>query len=84
MAKLRRIKPKRESSLSIWCSKLFRRFREALLSSLPILQQPTPHQIESDLPKSSCSSYISPPNSHYDEAIADCIEFLNKSCGGAG
>lgn len=31
-----------------------------------------------DLPKTSCSSYYS-SHSHYDEAIADCIEFFNKS-----
>lgn len=33
-----------------------------------------------DPPKTSCSSstYYS-SNSHYNEAIADCIEFLNKS-----
>ncbi|KAK9270966.1 hypothetical protein L1049_026554 [Liquidambar formosana] len=31
-----------------------------------------------DPPKTSCSSYYS-SNSHYSEAIADCIEFFNKS-----
>ncbi|GLU04569.1 hypothetical protein SLE2022_217070 [Rubroshorea leprosula] len=31
-----------------------------------------------DPPKTSCSSYYS-SNSHYTEAIADCIEFFNKS-----
>lgn len=31
-----------------------------------------------DPPKTSCSSYYS-SHSHYTEAIADCIEFLNKS-----
>ncbi|KAK6938957.1 hypothetical protein RJ641_032465 [Dillenia turbinata] len=31
-----------------------------------------------DPPKTSCSSYYS-SNSHYSEAIADCIEFINKS-----
>ncbi|KAG9443012.1 hypothetical protein H6P81_018866 [Aristolochia fimbriata] len=30
-------------------------------------------------PKTSCSSYHYSPNSHYAEAIADCIEFLHKS-----
>ncbi|XP_020411032.1 uncharacterized protein LOC18793073 [Prunus persica] len=29
-------------------------------------------------PKTSCSSYYS-SHSHYNEAIADCIEFFNKS-----
>ncbi|XP_022857995.1 uncharacterized protein LOC111378935 [Olea europaea var. sylvestris] len=31
-----------------------------------------------DPPKTSCSSYYS-SSSHYNEAIADCIEFFNKS-----
>ncbi|TXG52069.1 hypothetical protein EZV62_021238 [Acer yangbiense] len=31
-----------------------------------------------DPPKTSCSSYYS-SQSHYSEAIADCIEFFNKS-----
>lgn len=31
-----------------------------------------------DPPKTSCSSYYS-SHSHYNEAIADCIEFFNKS-----
>ncbi|KAL3505392.1 hypothetical protein ACH5RR_035233 [Cinchona calisaya] len=31
-----------------------------------------------DPPKTSCSSYYS-SNSHHSEAVADCIEFLNKS-----
>ncbi|KAF5740852.1 hypothetical protein HS088_TW11G00932 [Tripterygium wilfordii] len=31
-----------------------------------------------DPPKNSCSSYYS-SQSHYSEAIADCIEFFNKS-----
>ncbi|XWS20964.1 hypothetical protein CRYUN_Cryun30bG0014500 [Craigia yunnanensis] len=31
-----------------------------------------------DPPKTSCSSYYS-SQSHYTEAIADCIEFFNKS-----
>ena len=30
-------------------------------------------------PKTSCSSSYYSPNSHYSEAIADCIEFFNKS-----
>lgn len=33
---------------------------------------------ELEPPKTSCSSYYS-SNSHYSEAIADCIEFFNKS-----
>ncbi|CAL0323851.1 unnamed protein product [Lupinus luteus] len=31
-----------------------------------------------EAPKTSCSSHYS-SYSHYDEAIADCIEFFNKS-----
>ncbi|WOL04331.1 hypothetical protein Cni_G13052 [Canna indica] len=29
--------------------------------------------------RSSCSYYLYPLNAHYEEAITDCIEFLNKS-----
>ncbi|KAI3460394.1 hypothetical protein Pfo_017057 [Paulownia fortunei] len=32
-----------------------------------------------ELPKTSCSSYYYSSDSHYNEAIADCIEFFNKS-----
>ncbi|KAF0894119.1 hypothetical protein E2562_034687 [Oryza meyeriana var. granulata] len=32
-----------------------------------------------DAPKRSCSSNLHPLNAHYDEAIADCVEFFNKS-----
>ncbi|KAB2075929.1 hypothetical protein E1A91_A06G004800v1 [Gossypium mustelinum] len=34
-------------------------------------------------PKTSCSSYYS-SHSHYSEAIADCIEFFNKSAAQEG
>ncbi|GER57032.1 anaphase-promoting complex subunit 4 [Striga asiatica] len=33
----------------------------------------------SDTPKVSCSSYYYSSNSHYNEAIADCIEFFKRS-----
>ncbi|KAL8135677.1 hypothetical protein AgCh_010344 [Apium graveolens] len=33
----------------------------------------------SEPPKTSCSSSYYSSNSHYDEAISDCIEFFNKS-----
>ncbi|KAL2499352.1 Uncharacterized protein Adt_24902 [Abeliophyllum distichum] len=32
-----------------------------------------------DPPKTSCSSTYYSSNSHYNEAISDCIEFFNKS-----
>ncbi|KAI3464847.1 hypothetical protein Pfo_021510 [Paulownia fortunei] len=32
-----------------------------------------------ETPKTSCSSYYYSSKSHYNEAIADCIEFFNKS-----
>nr|XP_009768937.1 PREDICTED: uncharacterized protein LOC104219882 [Nicotiana sylvestris] len=32
-----------------------------------------------DPPKTSCSSYYYSSTSHYNEAIDDCIDFLNKS-----
>ncbi|KAK9113236.1 hypothetical protein Scep_020755 [Stephania cephalantha] len=37
------------------------------------------HGEQPDPPKTSCSSYHYSPNSHYTEAIADCIEFFNRS-----
>ncbi|XP_057975457.1 uncharacterized protein LOC131162870 [Malania oleifera] len=75
--------------------KLFDRFRRVLMrfifsssSSLPSHHQgssskgtrPSSCDVGSspDPPKTSCSSYYS-SNSHYSEAIADCIEFFNKS-----
>ncbi|KAA8528739.1 hypothetical protein F0562_036094 [Nyssa sinensis] len=69
--------------------KLFDRFRKLLMRfifSLPSgRSQATPGTFprrrscdKPDPPKTSCSSYYS-SNSHYNEAIADCIEFFNKS-----
>lgn len=64
---------------------LFDRFRKMivrLVLSLPSRRQSAPHQRTGerfDPPKTSCSSYHYSPNSHYTEAIADCIEFFNKS-----
>ncbi|KAE8682136.1 WEB family protein [Hibiscus syriacus] len=72
--------------------KLFNRFRKFLMrllfSSLPSggsscskSSSASPKQNNSDRfdpPKLSCSSYYS-SHSHYTEAIADCIEFFNKS-----
>ncbi|KAL5214188.1 hypothetical protein ABZP36_003340 [Zizania latifolia] len=36
-----------------------------------------------DAPKRSCSSNLHPLNAHYDEAIADCVEFFNRSAAPA-
>ncbi|MED6132459.1 hypothetical protein PIB30_019255 [Stylosanthes scabra] len=69
--------------------KLFHRFRKILMrfvfSSVPSRRgqstTETRHHRSSDRfepPKTSCSSYYS-SYSHYNEAIADCIEFFNKS-----
>ncbi|MED6184423.1 hypothetical protein PIB30_047298 [Stylosanthes scabra] len=69
--------------------KLFHRFRKILMrfvfSSVPSRRgqstAETRHHRSSDRfepPKTSCSSYYS-SYSHYNEAIADCIEFFNKS-----
>ncbi|EXC00978.1 hypothetical protein L484_016044 [Morus notabilis] len=75
--------------------KLFNRFRKLLMRfifSLPsrrsssATQGMTPRHRNSDRfepPKTSCSSYYS-SHSHYNEAIADCIEFFNKSSQEAG
>ncbi|XVF73900.1 hypothetical protein PTKIN_Ptkin13bG0017800 [Pterospermum kingtungense] len=70
--------------------KLFNRFRKILMrlsfslpsagssgsSSSMATKQNNCDRI--DPPKTSCSSYYS-SHSHYSEAIADCIEFFNKS-----
>lgn len=68
--------------------KLFHRFRKVIMRLMFSL--PSRHSSSSDHssrhgnsdrfepPKTSCSSYYS-SYSHYNEAIADCIEFFNKS-----
>ncbi|KAF8377834.1 hypothetical protein HHK36_031219 [Tetracentron sinense] len=79
-----RVAPK----LNLSAMKLFDRFRKILMhivfslpsrtssaSSTVSRQRPSDRP---DPPKTSCSSYYS-CNSHYTEAIADCIEFFNKS-----
>ncbi|KDP36932.1 hypothetical protein JCGZ_08223 [Jatropha curcas] len=67
--------------------KIFNRFRKILMRLLFSFPSHHHHGSSSkqrncserfDPPKTSCSSYYS-SHSHYSEAIADCIEFLNKS-----
>ncbi|XP_062099474.1 uncharacterized protein LOC133805334 [Humulus lupulus] len=70
--------------------KIFNRLRKLLMRlilSLPSrahrsssTSSATPRygDVRFDPPKTSCSSYYS-SHSHYNEAIADCIEFFNKS-----
>jgi len=64
--------------------KLFQRFRKIfmrLVFSLPSRRSnDSKHKVSDrfEPPKTSCSSYYS-SYSHYNEAIADCIEFFNKS-----
>ncbi|GAV63607.1 hypothetical protein CFOL_v3_07125 [Cephalotus follicularis] len=72
--------------LNLSAMKLWNRFRKILMrlifsipSSGGSSSSSGPKTCERfDPPKTSCSSYYS-SNSHYNEAIADCIEFLNKS-----
>ncbi|KAK6245530.1 hypothetical protein SCA6_008620 [Theobroma cacao] len=75
--------------LNFSAMKLFNRFRKILMRlifSLPSggssgTSSMAPKQTNCDRfdpPKTSCSSYYS-SHSHYTEAIADCIEFFNKS-----
>lgn len=78
------------SKFNFSAMKLFNRFRKILMQlifSLPSRgSSGTTSSMASnqrnceryDPPKTSCSSYYS-SHSHYSEAIADCIEFLNKS-----
>ncbi|XP_014500908.2 uncharacterized protein LOC106761849 [Vigna radiata var. radiata] len=64
--------------------KLFQRFRKIfmrLVFSVPSRRsKDSKHKVSDrfEPPKTSCSSYYS-SYSHYNEAIADCIEFFNKS-----
>ncbi|KAG2692771.1 hypothetical protein I3760_08G067600 [Carya illinoinensis] len=74
--------------------KLFNRFRKILMRLLFSLPSPGSSSSSAptsgssasrqkscnrfEPPKTSCSSYYS-SHSHYNEAIADCIEFFNKS-----
>lgn len=74
------------SKVSMWPIKLMNGFRKILLGffSLPPRSQVNSLKIgaeeyASELPKRSCSSSV---HAHYDEAIADCIEFINKSSKG--
>jgi hypothetical protein len=72
------------SKFNFSAMKLFNRFRKILMRL--VFSSPTTSSMASkqrscerfDPPKTSCSSYYS-SNSHYSEAIADCIEFFNKS-----
>ncbi|KAJ9186459.1 hypothetical protein P3X46_002029 [Hevea brasiliensis] len=75
------------SKLNFSAMKLFNRFRKILMRLL--FSFPSHHGTSGtsskqkncerfDPPKTSCSSYYS-SQTHYSEAIADCIEFLNKS-----
>nr|DAD41169.1 TPA_asm: hypothetical protein HUJ06_015492 [Nelumbo nucifera] len=80
------------SKLNLSAMKLFDRFRKILMC---FVVYPFPSQASSrvrrrqraaagagdrfESPKTSFSSYHYSPNSHYHEAIADCIEFFNRS-----
>ncbi|KAI9109081.1 hypothetical protein K1719_019704 [Acacia pycnantha] len=80
------------SKFNLSAMKLFHRFRKIimrLLFSVPSSSSGSPSATNSssskhrnsdrfEPPKTSCSSYYS-SYSHYNEAIADCIEFFNKS-----
>ncbi|CAK9317312.1 unnamed protein product [Citrullus colocynthis] len=76
------------NSLNFSSMKLFHRIRKILVrfvfslpsrvSSSSSSRRRTSYDKSFDPPKTSCSSYYS-SHSHYDEAIADCIEFFNKS-----
>ncbi|WCJ35111.1 hypothetical protein M5689_016379 [Euphorbia peplus] len=72
------------SSSSYSSMKLFNRFRKILmriLFSFPSSKSKSPSEMGGERfepPKTSCSSYYS-SQSHYSEAINDCIDFFNKS-----
>lgn len=72
------------TKLNLSAMKLFQRFRKIfmrLVFSVPSRgSSDSKHKVSDrfEPPKTSCSSYYS-SYSHYNEAIADCIEFFNKS-----
>ncbi|RDX72233.1 hypothetical protein CR513_48306, partial [Mucuna pruriens] len=76
--------PEGRAKLNLSAMKLFQRFRKILMRlvfSVPSRRSSDSRHKVSDRfepPKTSCSSYYS-SYSHYNEAIADCIEFFNKS-----
>ncbi|XVE69743.1 hypothetical protein DITRI_Ditri10aG0015700 [Diplodiscus trichospermus] len=82
----------RSVKFNLSAMKLFNRFRKILMrllfsippagssgtSSMAATNKQKNCVDRFDPPKTSCSSYYS-SQSHYSEAIADCIEFFNKS-----
>ncbi|CAJ1973221.1 unnamed protein product [Sphenostylis stenocarpa] len=76
--------PQPRPKFNLSAMKLFQRFRKIfmrLVFSVPSRRsQDSKHKVSDrfEPPKTSCSSYYS-SYSHYNEAIADCIEFFNKS-----
>ncbi|KAK7310962.1 hypothetical protein RJT34_08780 [Clitoria ternatea] len=76
--------PQSRQKLNLSAMKLFNRFRKIFMRI--VFPLPSRRSSESkrkvcerfEPPKTSCSSYYS-SYSHYNEAIADCIEFFNKS-----
>ncbi|KAK7409917.1 hypothetical protein VNO78_00318 [Psophocarpus tetragonolobus] len=83
-ASIEQIPQKPRPKLNLSAMKLFQRFRKIFMSlvfSVPSRHSKVSKHKVSDRfepPKTSCSSYYS-SYSHYNEAIADCIEFFNKS-----
>ncbi|GFY95700.1 hypothetical protein Acr_11g0000060 [Actinidia rufa] len=85
--------PQTRAKFNFSAMKLFDRFRKIVMQlafALPskgsitgATTGPVPRQRSCDHrpdpPKTSCSSSYYSSSFHYDEAIADCIEFFNKS-----
>jgi hypothetical protein len=81
---------KGRARVGIWPTRLVHDFTRILLgffafpSSRPQISAKSSlmipkETIHADTPKQSCSANLHPLNQHYDEAIADCVEFFNKS-----
>ncbi|KAK1262005.1 hypothetical protein QJS04_geneDACA001115 [Acorus gramineus] len=74
-----------KGKVNLWSVKLINSFRKILMCFLfprPSRETLVPRRRVSDRPepaKTSCSSYQYMFDSHYPEAIADCIEFINRS-----
>ncbi|GFS35971.1 hypothetical protein Acr_00g0043100 [Actinidia rufa] len=85
--------PQTRAKFNLSSMKLFDRFRKIVMrlvfalpsrgSTTQATTGPVPRRRSCDHrpepPKTSCSSSYYSSSSHYDEAIADCIEFFNKS-----
>ncbi|KAJ3679828.1 hypothetical protein LUZ60_016106 [Juncus effusus] len=75
--------------VGMWPSRVIHGFTKILLGFFSLPSRPqilskrsvrvSEEMINVETPKRSCSSNLHPLDQHYNEAIADCVEFFNKS-----